>query len=217
VYGKILVVCAHPDDDVFGAGALLSTMSALTEIHTIYLGNGVGSRDETPEGDVKRRLDAMEKANGIMGIKNWEVGLFEDQRFDQYPIIELAKWVDARVRDFQPSTIFTHSPVDLNRDHRMTHEAVMVACRPVPESTVKYIYSFEVPSATEWGLTVFRPNVWATGDFLKKAEALKAYEGELREHPHPRSIQGMWNHAFDRGTQCGRVVAEAFELQRMVL
>jgi len=111
----------------------------------------------------------------------------------------------------------THSQADLNRDHRLTHEAVMTACRPLPGSSVQYIYSFEVPGATEWGLSAFRPNVWLQGNFKKKQEALECYKSELREHPHPRSIQGIWNRGIMRGAECGRVVAEAFELQRMVL
>ena len=128
MYGKLLTICAHPDDDVLGAGAILSLLSTTCEIHTIYLSNGVGSREATEEDEVEARLDAMVKANEIMGIKEWEVGLFEDQRFDQYPIIELTKWVEQFVRDFKPDTILTHSPADLNRDHRLTFEAVMTAC-----------------------------------------------------------------------------------------
>ena len=217
MYGKLLTICAHPDDDVLGAGAILSLLSTTCEIHTIYLSNGVGSREATEEGEVEARLDAMVKANEIMGIKEWEVGLFEDQRFDQYPIIELTKWVEQFVHDFEPDTILTHSPADLNRDHRLTFEAVWTACRPLPESTVKQIYSFEVPSATEWGLGAFKPNVYLVGRFDKKAEAMKAYTTEMPESPHPRSVAVMWNRACVRGSECGKIVAEAFELQRMVL
>jgi LmbE family N-acetylglucosaminyl deacetylase len=219
MYGKVLVVAAHPDDDVLGAGALLSaiTCAASFEAHTVYMSNGVGSRDDTPEGAVEKRLDAMEKANKIMGIKSWEVGLFEDQRFDAYPIIELTKFVEGFIDKLKPDTVFTHSRVDLNRDHRLTFEAVMTACRPKPDSSVKYIYSFEVPSATEWGWETFKPNVYVQGRFDMKQKAMEAYGGEIPASPHPRSVVSMWNRAASRGAECGRMAAEAFELVRMVL
>lgn len=217
MYGKTLVVVAHPDDDVLGAGAIIPVVAEAYEVKTIYLSNGVGSREGTEEGEVEKRLDAMEKANEILGVQSWEVGLFEDQRFDQYPIIELTKWVEQFVRDFKPDTVLTHSPADLNRDHRCTFEAAWTACRPVPGSGVKYIYSFEVPSATEWGLDTFKPNVYLMGKFDVKAKAMEAYGSEIPASPHPRSIAVMWNRACTRGSECGMIVAEAFELQRMVL
>jgi len=213
----MLVVASHPDDDVLGCGAIISALSKYVEIKTIYLSNGVGSRDDTDCNAVERRLDAMEKANEIMGVKSWEVGLFEDQRFDQYPIIELTKWVEKFVREYKPDTILTHSKADLNRDHRLTFEAVCTACRPAPSSLVKYIYSFEVPSATEWSMEWFKPNVWVMGMFNKKLEALKCYGSEVPEYPHPRSILSVTSRMQTRGAECGRVMAEAFELVRMVL
>lgn len=217
MFGKTLCVAAHPDDDVLGAGATLALFSAAYEVHTIYLSNGVGSRNEPADGEVQSRIDAMVAANRILGVKEWEVGLFEDQRFDQYPIIELTKWIEQFVRDFKPDSVLTHSPADLNHDHRLTHEAVMTACRPLPGTDITYIYSFEVPSATEWGLTAFKPNMYLLGRFDKKVEALKAYGAEIPAAPHPRSIVSMWNHAAVRGAECGKLAAEAFELQRMVL
>lgn len=219
MYGRILVVASHPDDDVFGVGALLSAMKDIPQFTTkaIYLGNGVGSREDTPEGAVEQRLDAMEKANKIMGVDDWEVGLFEDQRFDAYPIIELTKWVAGHVESFKPDTIFTHSKTDLNRDHRLTFEAVMTACRPLPGSLVKYIYSFEVPSATDWGWDRFSPNAYFMGRFDLKQLAMEAYPMELCEPPHPRSVVGMWNLAAKRGGECGKLAAEAFEVVRITL
>ena len=219
MYGKVLVVASHPDDDVLGAGALLSAITCATsfEVHTVYMSNGVGSRDDTPEGEVEKRLDAMEKANKIMGIKSWEVGLFEDQRFDAYPIIELTKFVEKYVNDYKPDTIFTHTPNDINRDHRLTFEAAWTACRPKPDSTVKYFYSFEVPGATEWSVERFNPNTWVFGNFQIKVEAMKAYSMELCEMPHPRSITSMWQRAGVRGSECGKMAAEAFELRRTIL
>ena len=185
------------------------------ETKTVYMSNGVGSRDDTPDGAVEKRIDAMEKANEIMGINSWEVGLFADQRFDQYPILDLTKFVEKFIVEYEPDTIFTHTRTDLNRDHRLTFEAVWTACRPRPDSTVKYFYTFEIPGGL--GCEVFKPNVYLTGRFDLKAKAMEAYGDEMPPAPHPRSILGMWNRAAARGSECGRMAAEAFELLRMVL
>ena len=45
--------------------------------------------------------------------------------------------------------VVTHHAGDLNIDHKITHQAVITACRPIPGQTVKRILSFEVPTATE--------------------------------------------------------------------
>lgn len=212
-----MVVAAHPDDDVWGAGAVLSGISHTCEIKAIYLSNGVGSRDNTPDDAVEKRLMAMEKANRIMGYKSWEVGLFEDQRLDQYPLIELAKWVTMFVNDYKPDTILTHTRHDVNQDHRAVYDAVMVAARPAAGSSVKYIYCFEVPGSSGLGGDLFEPTVYLSGNYAKKLEAIRAYDMELHQPPHPRSEQGMWVWAGFRGSQAGLHGAEAFELARMVL
>jgi len=219
MWNRILVVAAHPDDDILGCGGVISVFSRIEscEVRTIYLSNGVGSRDDTPDDAVEKRLDAMQKANEIVGVERAEVGLFEDQRFDQYPIIELTKWVEGFVDDFKPTTVFTHSAADLNCDHRCTHEAVVTVCRPVPGSSVKLLLFFEVASSTEWGESAFRPNVYLPVNLNAKMAALQCYTGELRNFPHSRSMTNITNKALLRGSEVGLPAREAFELGRMVL
>ncbi len=219
MWDRILCVAAHPDDDVIGMGGFLSAMSTAKEtiITILYMSNGVGSRDNSIDGEVEKRMHAMDLANLIMGVDSYEVGLFEDQRFDQYPIIDLTKWVEKFVMDFKPTSVFTHSSTDLNRDHRCTHEAVITACRPLPESTIKAITCFEVASATEWGVRPFVPTLFLGGDVTKKRAALKCYSDELRPMPHPRNIDSLITMGCMRGISVGKPFAEAFELVRMVI
>ena len=219
MWDKILCIVAHPDDDVIGAGSFIAGLieHANATVMTLYLSNGVGSREDNADGEVEKRMEAMEKANGILGVQLWEVGLFEDQRFDQYPIIELTKYVERFVEDFKPTTVITHSSADLNRDHKCVHEAVMTACRPVPGKTVQMILCMEVASATEWGDRPFKPTCFFGGNHVKKQEALKAYGAELRPMPHARNEIGIMGKMVLRGNSVGALLAEAFELERWVM
>jgi len=218
MWDRILVVASHPDDDVIGCGGAMPVMQAVPgcEVRTIYLSNGVGSRGEAADGEIKQRMDAMEAANDTLGAIGWEVGLFEDQRFDQYPVIELTKWVSRFIEEWRPTTVFTHSAVDINRDHQLTNEAVRTAVRPLPESSVRCLFFFEIEGSTEWGREQFRPGLFIGADIEKKEAALKCYDFEMRHHPHPRSVNSILSHCLARGAECGKPAAEAFEVGRMV-
>jgi len=186
-------------------------------VRTVYFSNGVGSRGDVKDGEIEQRLDAMQKANAIVGVEWAEVGLFEDQKFDQYPIIELTKWVSKFIEDFKPTAVFTHSSADINRDHRCVNEAVRTACRPLPGSSISTLLFFEVLSSTEWGERPFNPTVFISSDIAKKAEALACYDFEMVAHPHPRNVNSIVHRSLEHGQNVGKLSVEGFELGRMVL
>ena len=124
-------------------------------------------------------------------------------------------------RPFRPKTIITHYSNCLNIDHRITFEAVITACRPVNNLSVKKILSFEVPSSTDWALFKgknFQPNYFIdiSKHLTKKIELLKFYKDELRNYPHSRSIKSVKSLASYRGVSCGVKYAEAFYLNRYI-
>ena len=219
MWNRTLICAAHPDDDIIGCGGCISLISKFdnSEVRTVYFSNGVGSRGDVKDGEIEQRLEAMQKANEIVGAKGIEVGLFEDQRFDQYPIIELTKWVSRFIDDFKPTTVFTHSSADINRDHRCVNEAVRTACRPLPGSSISTLLFFEVLSSTEWGDRPFNPTVFIASDIAKKAEALKCYDFEMIAHPHPRNVNSIMHRSIEHGQSVGKLAVEGFELGRMVL
>ena len=124
--------------------------------------------------------------------------------------------------ELAPEVIYTHHQGDLNTDHQRTCKAVLTACRPLAGETVKEIYSFAVPSSTEWSSpdarNYFIPNVFVdiSETFDKKIEALRAYRGEIREYPHPRSPEALRAIAARWGSTVGREAADAFELIRAI-
>jgi LmbE family N-acetylglucosaminyl deacetylase len=116
----------------------------------------------------------------------------------------------------EADVVYTHSLADLHADHRDLHERVLVACRPSAAPSVKAIYAFETPSATDWGMTPFRPTrfVDVTTTLARKLHAMEAYRSELREHPHPRNALSLADRAGYWGQVAGFASAEAFEVIR---
>jgi len=144
---------------------------------------------------------------------------FPDNRFDTVPFLDIVKVIETIKNKIKPEIIFTHYVKDLNIDHQITYKAVITATRPVREETVKEVYSFEIPSSTEWSYPLsFSPNVFydILGTIDVKLEALEEYKTELRGYPHPRSLEGVKLIAKFWGMKVGLKYAEAFELVREI-
>jgi LmbE family N-acetylglucosaminyl deacetylase len=224
---NILVVAAHPDDEVLGCGGTVARLTG--EGHVIYcviLGEGITSRYNQPEQASKSELKQLKTqakdAAKILGIKETIFGEFPDNRFDTVPLLEIVKAIEKVKNSVKPDVVYTHHQGDLNIDHQITFKAVLTACRPVKGETVKDIYSFEIPSSTEWSSpdkqNYFMPNVFVdiSKTLVKKLEALKAYKGEAREYPHPRSLEALRAIAMRWGSTVGLEAVEAFQLIRSI-
>ena len=141
-----------------------------------------------------------------------------DNRFDVKPLLYWVKIIEKKITEYKPDVIYTHYEHDLNIDHRITYQAVLTAARPLPDSPVKEIYSFEVLSSTEWSTKTFEPDVFIDiKNYIdRKIEMLDKYEPEMRCFPHPRCYQGVRILAARRGMQCGLNCAEAFKTIRVI-
>lgn len=219
----ILVVAAHPDDEIIGCGGSIARLvKEGNTAYTLILGEGVTSRGKKLDkaGKIDRR-NALKKeavyANKRAGVKKVFFGDFPDNRFDSLPLLELVKVVEEIKSKLNPGIIFTHCRGDLNVDHALTYKAVLTAARPLKKESIREIYSFEVLSSTEWNYPVrFLPNVFfdISGTIDDKLSAAACYKSEMREYPHPRSLKGIRLNAECRGMKCGMEYAEAFELVR---
>jgi len=224
---RILIVAAHPDDEVFGLGGTIARLAGEGHaIHVLILADGESSRFDSTlprEHDLNRaRMSAAETARSILGYQSLEVERFPDNRLDSVDLLEIVKIVEGAFFDFRPSRVFTHHRGDVNIDHQLAHEAVLAACRPQPDNTLKELIFFEVPSSTEWrppGSSIhFAPNLFIDiSDTLQiKLEALQAYQNELRPFPHPRSLEAVEALARWRGASAGLRAAEAFFTGRKI-
>ena len=220
---RVLVVAAHPDDEVLGCGGTMALLAHRGhEVYVLILGEGVTSRDN--ERDPDRRATeiatlrkAAKEASQILGVKKLFFEDFPDNRFDTVPLLELIKAVERVKKRINPDMVFTHFEGDLNIDHCLTARAVMTATRPLPGESVHRVYAFEVLSSTEWNfVSKFQPNVYfeITSFLERKIEALRCYESELKVFPHPRSVDGVKYLARLRGSETGVEAAEAFGLIR---
>jgi N-acetylglucosamine malate deacetylase 1 len=221
---KILVVAAHPDDEVLGCGATIARHAASgDEVRVLILAEGITSRGAGRKASELAKLrSAAKKANGILAVKEHFLERMPDNRMDGVDLLDVVKVVERHVDEFNPQTVYTHHAGDLNVDHRVTHQAVMTACRPLPGHSVTRILCFEVPSSTEWqppasGAT-FAPNWFndVSRTLPVKLKALRAYAGEMRKWPHPRSLRAVEHLAHWRGATIGVDAAEAFMLARAV-
>ncbi len=216
---KVLAVVAHPDDEVLGAGATLAKHAlAGDEVRVLILGTGVLSRQTAVDDDVTALRRAAVAASDVLGVAAFLTDL-PDNQFDTVPLLEIVRIVQGTIEGQRPEIVYTHHAGDLNVDHRCTHEAVLVACRPQAGCTVRSIYAFEVPSATEWGLHLFAPTVFmdVSGEPMRlKLKALECYASEMRPFPHPRSMGAVTALARWRGATAGVEAAEAFEVVREV-
>ena len=221
---SVLVVAAHPDDEVLGCGGTIAKLSREgARVHVAFLADGVLSRQggkEAMHDELGARRVAAREASGILGASSVSFGEFPDNRMDEIGLLDVVLAVEALINEHQPDVVLTHHAGDVNVDHRKVHEAVVVACRPQQGRTVKLLLCFEVPSSTEWQLPGsgpgFTPNwfVDITSTFGEKLSALGCYSGEMRPWPHPRSIQGVTHLVHWRGATVGVEAAEAFMLGR---
>lgn len=222
---NVLCVAAHPDDEVLGVGGSLARHARDgDDVHVCILSDGVTSRyDErdTPTDEIEQRRARAERACGRLGATISFYG-FPDNSFDTAPLLDIVQTVEAEIIDHDPEVVYTHHYGDLNIDHELTCRATVTATRPLADSCVRKVYAFETLSATEWSVPVpanaFQPTTFIdVSDHLDaKLDALSVYERELREPPHPRTVETVRKNAEVWGAKSGVPAAEPFELLRSI-
>ena len=228
---RILVVVAHPDDELLGLGA---TMHKLIEeqncrVRVIILGEGITSRSDQRDleqwrEELKIHRQNIEQARKEIGYESVGIYDFPDNRFDTVAILDIIKVVEKEKEIFQPEIIFTHHGGDVNIDHQRTFEAVITASRPLKNEIVKTIFTFETPSGTEWRSPSdprhFLPNFFVNvseANINSKITGMESYEFERRKYPHPRSPESLKIQAQRWGVVIGANFAEAFCLVRSII
>ncbi len=223
----LLVVAAHPDDEVLGCGATIALCAAAgVEVQILFLATGATSR-EPEEGDaaaIERLRHEGTAASAALGVGEDRLHFagLPDQLLDTVPRLEVTRIVKSLVQECRPDVVLTHHPHDYNLDHRVVFDATLSATRPCAgEDYPGELHAFEVLSSSEWGWQtehVFRPTLYVdvSEQLDAKRAALRCYASELRAAPHPRSLEGIDVLARKRGMEVGVHAAEAFETIRVV-
>lgn len=225
---KILVVAAHPDDEVLGCGGTIARHAdAGDQVQVLLVAEGATSRQPQRDRDqasyeLSDLAQAAQQAGSILGAQGVELLDLPDNRLDSLDRLDLIKQIEERIARHQPQVVYVHHAGDVNIDHRRLHEAVVTTCRPTPGQPVRRLLSYEVASSTEWqppgSAPAFQPNwfVDITAQWERKRQALEAYAAEMRPWPHARSIEALEHLARWRGAQVGVEAAEAFCLLRQL-
>lgn len=215
---KILVICAHPDDETLGLGATLALHSKKRDkIMVLVLATGQFARDDSVKG-IAERKDQCRKACSILGVQKLKFFEYDDQHLEVIPITELSSRIENEINGWKPTIIYTHFWGDHNQDHRRVFEAVLVATRPTSKFFVKKIICFETPSSTDWHTIKnnFEPNMFVDSKqgINKKIKALLQYKDEVRRHPPTRSKKSLLARAQYWGSKIGVEFAEPFIILR---
>jgi len=211
---KILITCAHPDDETLGMGGTIFLHAKNgDEIFVLVFTDGELSRGKA-KSNIKKRKEQSTKAFSILGITKSKFLKYEDQKLDIIPLIKLAKEIEKIIISWKPDIVYTHYWGDVNQDHRAVFKATQIATRPMPTSNIKKLICFEIPASSEWGIPteVFKPNFFINikSSINKKILAFKKYEKEVMKFPHPRSEEGINNRAKYWGSTIGVQLVEAF-------
>lgn len=212
---RVLVVAAHPDDEVLGVGGTVARhVNQGDDVISIIICEGESLRYKKNVGQKK----AINEAGKVLGVREVRQLGFPDQRLDTYTLTDIITPLEEICDEFKPNIIYCQFGGDINKDHQLLFEAVNVAFRPL-NPWIEEIYAFYTVSSTEWGVPMtFVPDTWIdiTETLEKKIEAFLCYNSEVRKYPHPRSAEALRNAAHFWGNQCLMESAEVFMTIRKI-
>lgn len=214
-----LIIVAHPDDEVLGAGATIHKL--VKQGHNVAVSILSGHADARANKSDTLPED-RKKAMKVLGVNKVYEKDYPNIKMNTIPHLDVVQYIEGCIRDWQAEAVITHHPSDVNIDHQEVAKAVVAAVRLFQRTTgvpkLRLLAYMEVPSSTEWSLNSsqnrFTPNMYVEvgkEGLDKKIEALSAYEGVMRPFPHPRSVEALTGLAAYRGAQAGIEYAESFE------
>ena len=214
---RVLVIAAHPDDEVLGCGGTVALHTRAGDEVTALIACEGESLRYGPDG--VGQVAHMQRAARALGLKESRPLGFPDQRLDTRTLLDLIAPLDSAVRELRPEVVYCQFGGDANRDHELLFRATLVATRPL-EPFLEAVYAFDTASSTEWGYPrSFIPDTWVdiSETLEQKLTAMACYESEVRPYPHPRSLDALRHRAQAWGHQCCMEAAEVFMTVRRTL
>jgi N-acetylglucosamine malate deacetylase 1 len=214
---RILVIAAHPDDELLGCGGTVALHAKAGDAVTAVIVCEGESLRYGPNG--VGQADHMRRAAAALGVADVRPLGFADQRLETMPLTDIITPLEKIVREVRPQIVYCQYGGDANLDHAIVFKAQLVATRPV-EPSIEAVYAFDTASSTEWGYPrTFVPDTWVdiTATLEQKIAAMACYESEVREYPHPRSLEALRYRAYAWGNQNCMQAAEVFMTVRRTL
>lgn len=213
---KVLIIAPHPDDEILGCGGIIDKYKKRRHKVSLCIVTCPYTPDWSEEY-IATKKNEIEKAKNIIGIDTIYFLDFPTVKLDTIPQKEINDALSGVVREVSPEIVYIPHKGDLNKDHRTVFEAALVALRPT-NNKIRRILSYETLSETEWGQAIepFIPNVYVdiSENIKQKCDAMNAYQSEMRQAPHPRSVDIIIANAKKRGSEICVPFAEAFVLIR---
>lgn len=213
---NVAVVSPHPDDETLGAGGTIARHAALgDEIHVCVVTKGYEPDWQRESLELIR--EQTNEALKVLGVLDAEFLGFPTVKLNTVPMKELTDSIAGFIKGVEPQVVYAPFPGDLNSDHGIVARSTAIAVRPTPGSRMSLLY-YETLSSTEWGRIFlhsgFKPNLYVDIESVldRKLAAAKSYDSEMRQFPHPRSVEGIEALARTRGMEVGLNAAEAFSL-----
>ncbi len=214
---NVLVVAAHPDDEILGCGGTVALHTrAGHRVTSVVVCEGESLRYGA--GNVNQSSH-MHQAAEVLGVAEVNALGFPDQKLDTFTLVDIITPLEKIIQDLHPEIVYCQYGGDINRDHEILFKAILVATRPV-EEFIEAIYAFDTASSTEWAHPrSFNPDTWIdiSSTIEQKLKAMACYESEVRPYPHPRSLDALENRAKAWGNQCCIDAAEVFMTIRRVI
>lgn len=222
---SVLCIAAHPDDEVLGVGGTIARhVGDGEDVHVCILADGISSRQEEVNDEVQARIEHRrghaKEACDLLGVASVSFHRFPDNEFDTVPLLDIVQTIEGEIEEHDPDIVYTHHYGDLNIDHELACRATVTATRPLKDSNIDRVLAFETLSATEWSVpspeNSFQPQHYVNiEDYLNdKLDAVAVYTDELRDPPHPRTIDTIRRNAYIWGAKAGVAAAEPFEVLR---
>lgn len=221
---RVLVVSAHPDDDVLGMGGTIALHARQwgDHVRTLIITDGSSTQYPGDRDKLEQKRAESRAACAILGVEDHHHLDLPDMRLDTVDHVEVNATIEQHVTEFHPEIVYCVHP-DVNRDHVCVFDSVLVAVRPVPDSPVRRFATYAPLSSTEWDAPVaarpWAPNLFVdiTDTLQVKLDAMSAFKTELRDPPHPRSLDGIRTFAQREGIRVGVPYAEPLCLMRELL
>ena len=214
---SVLVIAAHPDDEVLGVGGTIAAfVNQGSSVDILIVTEGCSSQYPDQPELIEVKKEEAKAAAKIVGARSIHFGGLPDMKLDTIPTTEVNLIIEKALKELKPSIVFCHSRSDVNLDHRIIFDATLVACRPYSAPHVNKLLSYYAPSSSEWGPNCFEPNwfVDISQTIDRKVEAMKQYQTEIRASPHPRHPDSLKQTASYFGSISGYNFAEPFRLVR---
>ncbi len=214
---NVLVIAAHPDDEILGCGGTLALHADRKDCVMAF----IACEGESLRYGIKGvgQTEQMRRAAEIIGINELRCGGFADQRLDTLTLTEVMRPIEQIIAEWQPAIVYCQYGGDVNRDHQLLFQALLVATRPT-QPCIETILAFDTASSTEWAYPrSFVPDTWVdiSQTMDRKLAAIQCYTSEIKEYPHPRSVEALRYKAHAWGNQVCIASAEVFMTIRRII